>query len=59
MGVKVIVKTDAIRLWNALVYERGIVISLEDIKIDDVLITDDKKKLIIVFNIELSTEEER
>jgi len=58
MGVKVTVSTDVMRLWNALVYERGIVISLNDIKISDALITDDRRKLVIVFNIEPSTEGE-
>ena len=58
MGVKVTVSADVMRLWNALVYERGIVISLNDIKISDALITDDRRKLVIVFNIEPSTEGE-
>ena len=59
MGVKVTVSTDVFRLWNALVYERDIIIPLNDIKISDALITDDRRKLIIVFDIEPSTEEER
>ena len=59
MRVKVTVSTDVMRLWNALVYERGIVIPLNDIKISDALITDDRRKLVIVFDIEPSTEGER
>jgi len=59
VGVKVTVSTDVFRLWNALVYERGIVIPLNDIKISDAIITDDRRKLIIVFDTEPSTEEER
>ena len=58
MGIKVIVTADAIVLWNKLVYERGITISLRDIRVNDVYITDSKKKLMIEFDIEPSTEEE-